>query len=114
MPEMQVREDPFGGEKIIERSALQDFDGKFVVMKGTNGRNYVFAQIYEGGHEEIAFHFRAIAHGEYQCEEAFSPMNGGRLSVNKQKILFHGKSVDLGKYDEQIVRPIAEKWKRKL
>ena len=112
IPEMQVREDNFSGARIVEPSALQGFQGKFVVIEGLNGKTYIFAQRYLGAHEEIAFYFKAVAHGDYKCKEGFSPIGGGRFKINEQEISFYDKSTYFGKYDEQVVRPIAERWKQ--
>lgn len=111
IPEMEVIDDV---KKVrIKPSKLADTGGKFVTMRGANNQNYVFAaSFFLGQHRDLASEFERRAHDEYNCDEKFSPTGGGYLSIDGRKATFHGISASFGKYDERVVRSIAEKWKK--
>ena len=108
IPEMQVRESEFDGSRKVNPQTLQGFEGKFLVVKGTNDKNYILAQ-RDSSHQMIFTTFMQTAFGEYHCSvnEKFSPLGGGCITIDSKKVLLDEKSTDYGKYDQQIVLPIS-------
>ncbi len=111
IPEMQVI-DGLRKKGVMELSESPGSSGKFISLVGLNGKNYIYAENYTIPHETLAFKFEARAQDKYQCTEGLSPTGGGHFRIDEERMVFFDKSTDFGKYDEQVVRPIAERWRK--
>jgi len=112
MPQMQIREAKRDGGNEIESNELsQGFNGKFVVSPADKDKHYIFA---ESGttttHALVGMHRSDVAKRVYHYAGVFWGAQGGTLQIKDGKIKFYGESYEFGKYDETIVRPIAQTW----
>ena len=109
IPEMQIVS--FVGSRLISVPAgsLIRTKGRFVVMQ-QDGRTWVYAQHDSDNlrsHSDLDMSFR------YSCKcptRDIKTSGGGFFEVGTDSLRIYGKSEKLGKYDEQVVRPIVERW----
>lgn len=88
----------------------EPFTGDFVVLQGKNSKNYIFSSQWGAGHQEISWRFWELLDRDYGVEnEKPFPKSGGHIDICGQ-VRVYSKSQRFGKYDEQIVRPIVERW----
>ncbi len=123
IPEMQVNGQELveDGRKRIISSAPFDlskppinYHGKFIVVGGPNQTNYIFSIYKETSHPSLDDYFVRLIDRQFGVETPwdFHAIGGGHLKIDDQKISFSGESEKFGKYDEQIFRPIAERWRQ--
>ena len=112
MPEMQVLDEDYNPINV-NRTFLDSF---FIVIKGPNSKNYIFSQ--EGVHAHPTLYevvFRGVLKYKYNVDDKnypsdFKALNGGHLRIKDGQLTLYGKSEQYGKYEEQAVSPIIEKW----
>ena len=115
IPEMHLVDDFATDLSLADvTSGGKRFLGKFVVMQGPNSRPYLFAMERSFSHKQVAGVFSERVEKTWGVSsDGFKTLNGGVLKIDAFDIYVYEKSVDFGKYDELVVRPIVERFKQR-
>src|SRR3989344_4197005 len=113
IPEMHIVDD-FDTDFLADViSGKRRFSGKFVVVLGPNSKPYFFALDRSFSHEQVAKRFSERAEKKYGVNpQGFRPLNGGALKIDQTDIYVYEGSIQFGKYDEAVVRPIVERFRQ--
>ena len=112
IPEMQVmKKNPYEGEIDFVSQEPISYSSRFTIIEGPEGRKYVFSVDKAISHTTLVNMFATLSFRKHEVR-GFDGLSGGFLSIDGETIKFHGESEKFGKYDEQIVRPIAERWRQ--
>ena len=90
-----------------------DYQGKFVVIEDEDSsKKYVFSVYQDTSHQGLEDDFQKLVRNKFGVRETWKlrASGGGSLSIDSSQILVYDRSTKFGKYDEQVVRPIVERW----
>jgi len=115
IPEMQVTQG-IRGRELVDFSENQRIYGYFIVLEGPISNHYVMANDLILSDIGLLNVFRQNARFDYGCNfislNKLRVVGEGYLDIDESRIRVTDDGCVYGGYDEQVIKPIVEKWAR--